>query len=53
MLVEPIKLKDGYLIVPEGPGLGIELNEEAIAKYPFRDIILETPLGIDGSVADR
>jgi len=53
LLVEPIKLKDGYLIVPEGPGLGIELNEEAIAKYPFKDKVLETPLGIDGSVADR
>jgi len=33
--------------------LGIELNEEAIAKYPFKDKVLETPLGIDGSVADR
>ena len=53
LLVEPIKLKDGYLIVPEGPGLGIELNEEAIAKYPFKEKVLETPLGIDGSVADR
>ena len=53
LLVEPIKLKNGYLIVPEGPGLGIELNEEAIAKYPFKDKVLETPLGIDGSVADR
>jgi galactonate dehydratase len=53
LLVEPIKLKDGYLIVPEGSGLGIELNEEAIAKYPFKDKVLETPLGIDGSVADR
>ncbi|MEC4670056.1 MAG: galactonate dehydratase [Nitrospirales bacterium] len=53
LLVEPIKLKDGYLIVPEAPGLGIELNEAAIAKYPFKDKVLETPLGIDGSVADR
>ena len=53
LLVEPLELKDGYLIVPEGPGLGVELNEEAIAKYPFKDKVLETPLGSDGSVADR
>ena len=53
LLVRPIRLEDGYLIVPEGPGLGIELSEEAITRYPFKDKILETPLGIDGSVADR
>ena len=31
--VEPVlKIVDGYLEVPETPGLGIELNEEAIAE---------------------
>ena len=53
LLVEPLRLEDGYLVVPEGPGLGIELNESAIAKYPFNDKILETPIARDGSVADR
>ena len=53
LLVEPLRLEDGYLVVPEGPGLGIELNESAIAKYPFNDKILETPIALDGSVADR
>ena len=53
LLVDPIKLENGYLIVPEGPGLGIELSEAAISKYPFQDKILETPLSADGSVADR
>ena len=24
-------IRDGYLEVPEGPGLGVELDEEAIA----------------------
>jgi len=28
----PVK-KDGYVEVPKGPGLGIELNEDAIQKY--------------------
>jgi L-alanine-DL-glutamate epimerase-like enolase superfamily enzyme len=25
--------KDGYVTVPEEPGLGVELNEEQIQKY--------------------
>lgn len=29
----PIKLEDGYLRVPDGPGLGVEVNEETIARY--------------------
>lgn len=34
MLKEPIKIdKDGYVKIPEGPGLGIELDEEIISKY--------------------
>jgi hypothetical protein len=31
----------------------VELNEAAIAKYPFKDKIIETPIAQDGSVADR
>jgi L-alanine-DL-glutamate epimerase-like enolase superfamily enzyme len=29
----PIELKDGYIDVPQGPGLGIELDAAAIEKY--------------------
>ncbi len=29
----PIELTDGYVKVPEGPGLGVEVDEEIIAKY--------------------
>ncbi|MCL4783783.1 MAG: mandelate racemase/muconate lactonizing enzyme family protein [Bryobacterales bacterium] len=29
----PIRLRDGYLDVPDGPGLGVEVNEETIARY--------------------
>ena len=53
LLVEPIKLEEGFLIVPDGPGLGVELNESALAAHPFVDKILDTPLHEDGSVADR
>lgn len=33
MVKDPIRLEDGYLRVPEGPGLGVEVNEETLAKY--------------------
>ena len=53
LLVEPLRLDNGYLVVPEEPGLGVELNESAITKYPFKDKVLDTPIAHDGSVADR
>jgi galactonate dehydratase len=52
LLVEPLELNDGYLTVPISPGLGIELNEEAL-KYPVKEKVLDTPIGYDGSVQDR
>ena len=52
VLVEPLKIQNGYLQIPEKPGLGVELNEHAIKKYPYipRDLPLLTR--DDGSVAD-
>ena len=31
------EVKDGYLLVPEGPGWGTELNEDSIAAHPPRE----------------
>ena len=33
----PFEVVDGYIAVPEGPGLGIELDEEAMASYPYQE----------------
>ena len=33
LVKEPLTMVDGHLAVPEGPGLGVEVNEETIAKY--------------------
>ena len=30
---KPVAVADGFASVPEGPGLGIELDEEAVARY--------------------
>ncbi|MBA46716.1 MAG: galactokinase [Dehalococcoidia bacterium] len=52
LIMNPIKLDNGYLIVPEEPGLGITLNEEALTLGE-NPKILDTPIGFDGSVQDR
>jgi galactonate dehydratase len=37
VLVKPIRWESGYVIPPEEPGLGVELNEAVIARHPYRD----------------
>jgi galactonate dehydratase len=32
----PIRFEDGCFLLPEGPGLGVEPNLDALAGYPFR-----------------
>jgi L-alanine-DL-glutamate epimerase-like enolase superfamily enzyme len=33
LLVEPIDFQDGSVQAPEGPGLGIALDEKMVARY--------------------
>ena len=47
---KPLTLERGYLIVPEIPGIGIELNEKAVDKYPYVERPVVTPIEEDGSV---
>jgi galactonate dehydratase len=35
--VDPFVVKDGYIDLPTGPGLGLELREDVIARYPYRE----------------
>jgi galactonate dehydratase len=41
----PIRLEDGHLVLPEGPGLGIEPNLEALAEMSFRPQPRSEPAG--------
>jgi L-alanine-DL-glutamate epimerase-like enolase superfamily enzyme len=34
-LAEPLVARGGMVDVPTGPGLGVELNDEAIRRYPY------------------
>lgn len=33
---EHLEYKDGYITIPDKPGLGIEINEEACLKHPYQ-----------------
>ena len=33
---EPVQVRDGRVIVPEGPGIGASLDEERVAHYARR-----------------
>jgi galactonate dehydratase len=37
LVTETLKPRDGYVSVPEAPGWGIDLVDEAIRKYPYRE----------------
>ena len=32
----PVKLEDGYALVPQGPGLGVEVDREFLTEYEYR-----------------
>ncbi len=36
IIVKPFEIRNGYVDVPKGPGLGIEVREDALAKYPYK-----------------
>ncbi len=46
-LTTPITWEDGYVIPPEAPGLGFELNDAAIAAHPYNDTELHLNLVTD------
>ncbi len=51
--VEPLVVKDGTLQLPTRPGLGVELDEDYLAKHPFNQRPASSPYFTpDGAVAD-
>lgn len=49
-----IEVRDGYLIAPDRPGLGIDLVDAGLAKHPPQmPDLSHTPLREDGSVSIR
>jgi galactonate dehydratase len=52
--VYPLQLIDGCWAVPEAPGLGIEIDENAAARHPFEQEVIpaETAILPDGRIAN-
>ena len=41
VIVDPIQVVNGKIVVPEGPGIGVELDESKIAKYSKGPFVCE------------
>ena len=33
---ETLRLENGFMIIPDAPGLGVDIDEEEVKKYPFQ-----------------
>jgi len=53
ILKEAFTVKDGYIQIPTGSGLGVEVDEKAILKSPYEAKDTFTDYREDGSVAPR
>jgi galactonate dehydratase len=53
IVVEPLRLEEGYLLVPDKPGIGVELADDIEHRYPPREQSVQARLGVDGSVVDQ
>ena len=38
--VEPLQVDGGYIALPQGPGLGVELRQDVLERYPYREFPL-------------
>lgn len=48
----PAQFDDGYLYVPDRPGIGVELDDDTVAECPYEPREVVTRLHEDGSVVD-
>lgn len=49
----PFKITDGYLELPDQPGLGVELIDDIESIYPYEGMIGQLSFHEDGSIVDR
>ncbi len=52
LIINQPEWRDGYLLPPTAPGLGIEFKPEALGKYPFEMSELQHLRRADGSVTN-
>lgn len=52
MTKEPLQEEGGYLIIPDAPGIGIELIDDICEKFPAKQRSISAQTAFDGSVYD-
>ncbi len=48
---QPLTLENGHIIVPDRPGIGIEIREDRLSSFPYRPSPITGSFHADGSVA--
>lgn len=51
ILDQPLEREGGYVLVPDRPGIGVELREDKLSKFPYRPHRIQGAFAADGSVA--
>jgi galactonate dehydratase len=51
ILDEPPRREGGYVLVPDRPGIGVELREVQLSRFPYRPYAVSGWFREDGSVA--
>ncbi|MDR2478159.1 MAG: mandelate racemase/muconate lactonizing enzyme family protein [Treponema sp.] len=46
-------VKNGFIGIPQGPGLGLELTENVEERFPYKKREVYTRLNTDGSICDQ
>ena len=52
MLKEPLQVENGYILIPDKPGIGIELADDITEKFPPKQRSINAQISYDGSVRD-
>lgn len=52
MIKEPLEIEEGFIVVPDRPGIGIELVDNITELFPPMQRSIRAQLGYDGSVVD-
>ncbi len=52
VVINPVEVVDGYVAIPDRPGLGIDIDEGEAAKHPYKPEAMQRYFHPDGSVAD-
>jgi galactonate dehydratase len=50
---EPITIERGYMLLPNRPGIGVEIEEDVLMKYPYKPSEIREVRHEDGSIAEK